>query len=284
MALTTAANAQLWVSNTGSDANNCSLPAPCRTLQEAVDSAFPWAQISALNASDYGPVTINKPLSIDGGGFISNFSSGAVGITVNMGSSGGVVQLHNLRIHGGLTGISMTGAGALDIDNVQVTGVSGNCINVAQTGTTDVVIKDSTVENCSGAGISVGTIGANFNTTVKIINTHVRFANTGLFVNNVAASIFNSTFSSPGLPSTGTVGISTSQSSILVDNCEVIGFGTGISAASGGGLSLVTVSRSSFFNNALGVNSVGTNIQSRGNNTFADNINDGTFTSTLPLK
>jgi hypothetical protein len=189
-----------------------------------------------------------------------------------------VVQLRNLSLHGnGATnGIfsPTTSIGALDIDNVQVTGFGGNCITLDAG--SDVVIKDSTVENCSGSGILVGT------TTGKIINTHVRFANTGLSINGGNFSAFNSTFSSPGNPSPGTVGISVVNSNVFLDNCQIIGFYSGIYNFS----SNTQVNRSSFFNNTTALANVFDDgaIFSNGNNSFFDNAVNGSFTATVALQ
>lgn len=277
MALTTAAFSQTWVSNAGSDSNPCTLAAPCRTFQRAVNVTPAWGQVGVLNAGDYGSVTITQAIRIDGGGLVSNVTTSGSSITVNT-PAGNVVQLRNLSLHGnGATnGIyaPTTSSGPLDIDHVQVTGFGGNCITLDAG--SDVVIKDSTVENCSGSGILVGT------TTGKIINTHVRFANTGLSINGGNFSAFNSTFSSPGNPSPGTVGISVVNSNVFLDNCQIIGFYSGIYNFS----SNTQVNRSSFFNNTTALANVFDDgaIFSNGNNSFFDNAVNGSFTATVALQ
>lgn len=279
MALTTAAFSQTWVSNAGSDSNLCTMAAPCKTFQRAVNVTPAWGQVGVLNAGDYGSVTITQAIRIDGGGFAANVTTSGNSITVNT-PAGSVVQLHNLSVHGnGATnGIysPTTSSGSLDIDNVQVTGFGGNCININSGG--DVVIKNSTVENCSGSGILLGT------TSGKIINTHVRFANTGLSVNGGNYSAFNSTFSSPGnpSPSLGTVGINVVNSNVFLDDCEIIGYNSGIYNFS----STTQVNRSSFFSNTTALANVADDgvIVSNGNNSFFDNAVMGNFTETIALQ
>ena len=279
------AYSQTWVSNTGNDANPCTMTAPCRTFQQAVNLTSTWGQVGVLNAGDYGPITINKAIRIEGSGLASSTATSGNAITVNT-PAGSVVQLHGLSVHGNgaQVGIQSQGAGALDIDHVQVTGFHSNCIQiVVVVGPVNVVIKDSTIENCSGAGIYLSP-EASYPSTAKIINSHVRFANGGLAVTTGAISIsaYNSTFSSPGQPSASSPsGISAGfENSILLDNCEVSDFGVGIFSEG-----QIQVSRSSLVNNwtAL-IESEGGTIVSNGNNSFLGNNSNGSFTSTVALK
>src|SRR5215813_11008718 len=49
---------------TGNDANDCSLPTPCRTFQAAHDKTFDQGEITVLDPGGYGAVTISKSISI----------------------------------------------------------------------------------------------------------------------------------------------------------------------------------------------------------------------------
>src|SRR5262245_7697886 len=60
-----------YVSGTGSDSNPCSATAPCRTFRAALALTLAGGEIYVLNSADYGPVTINKSLSITGEGAIA---------------------------------------------------------------------------------------------------------------------------------------------------------------------------------------------------------------------
>jgi hypothetical protein len=108
------------------------MASPCRTFKRAVAVTPSFGNIHVLNAGDYGPVVINSPLEIDGGGMGSITVSGSTtAIMVNL--STGVAQIRNLAVHGysgASVGIALTGSGAIDIDNVQVTGIAGNCIQI----------------------------------------------------------------------------------------------------------------------------------------------------------
>jgi hypothetical protein len=283
--LSATAYSQTWVSSTGNDSNPCTMTAPCKTFQQAVNLTPAWGQVGVLNAGDYGPITINKAIRIDGAGLASSTVTSGNAIMVDT-PAGSVVQLHNLSLHGNgaKTGIQSQGAGALDIDNVQITGFHSNCIQVVVIlGPVDLVIKDTTVENCSSSGIYLSA-DVGYPSSAKIINSHVRFANFGLSVSSGAmnVSVFNSTFSSPGPPnaSSGTgIGVS-SENSVLLDNCQVTGFGVGIFSEG-----QIQANRSSFVDNwtAL-IASEGGTIVSNGNNSFLGNNSNGAFTSTAALK
>lgn len=286
-AITTAATAysQTWVSNTGNDSNPCTMTAPCKTFQQAINLAPAWGQVGVLNAGDYGPITIYKAIRIEGNGLASSTTTSGTAITLNT-PAGSIVQLHGLSIHGNgaQIGIQSQGAGALDIDHVQVTGFRSNCIQVAVTlGPVDVTIKDSTIENCSQSGIYLSP-AAGYPSNARIINTHVRFANYGLSVvwGGMNVSVYDSTFSSPGQPSSSSgSGVSVgSGSNILLDNCQVSSYGVAIASEG-----VIQVSRSSLINNWLGLTvSDGGAIISNGNNSFLGNNSNGSFTSTAALK
>ena len=53
-----------FVSGTGSDANPCSLAAPCRSFQGALAQTSPGGEIAVLDTAGYGAVTIGKAISM----------------------------------------------------------------------------------------------------------------------------------------------------------------------------------------------------------------------------
>ena len=83
-----AQNARSFVSGQGSDSNNCTLAAPCRTFAQAITWTNAGGEIDVLNTAGYGPVTITKAISIvNDGGTASIFpGSGGTGITINGGA------------------------------------------------------------------------------------------------------------------------------------------------------------------------------------------------------
>jgi hypothetical protein len=276
--------AQTWVSGTGSDSNSCTRSAPCKTYQHAHDVTAAFGQITALDAGDFGPVTITKGITIDGAGVATNFATGASEITVNAGT-GDVVQLRNLSIHGrnAPTAITYNSGSQLHIDNLKVNGFNGSCIAAAVggTGTADMVIQNTSIDHCS-TGVFVSGVGPIL--TVEIVNSQIHYANYGVYAYSGLISISGSSFSSPGYGTT-TVGILQNYHNppfpnqrIMVDNSQFSGYDYAISTSNGS----IQLSRTTLSNNTLALyaNSTGS-IISNGNNAFFNNGSNGSFTSTV---
>src|SRR5579859_3775424 len=116
-----------WVSGVGDDANPCSRTAPCKTFAGAISKTAAGGEIDALDPGGYGAVTINKAITIDGGGgqVASVLVSGTNGIVVAAGAAD-QVTLRNLRITGlngsGLNGINFISGASLRLENDQIFG------------------------------------------------------------------------------------------------------------------------------------------------------------------
>jgi len=83
-----------WVSQApgADDANPCSRSAPCRTFAGAISKTAINGEIDPLDPGSYGPVTISKSLTIDGGtgsGWASILASGTTGVTINLTDTSG---------------------------------------------------------------------------------------------------------------------------------------------------------------------------------------------------
>jgi len=154
------ANAQAtrtWVSGVGADDNPCSRTAPCKTFSGAQLKTAPGGTINVLDPGGFGSITINKSLTIDGGGIEGSLVTGAAnGITVNAASTD-VVILRNLSIYGtgsGLNGVRVVQARAVHIENCIITGFrgggmgNGNGIlaNPTTAGVKRIYVQDSTIE------------------------------------------------------------------------------------------------------------------------------------------
>jgi hypothetical protein len=105
-----------YVSNTGSDSNNCSSPATaCVTFAHALTQTTNYGEIDCVNAGFYFGATIAQSVTIDcAGGAGSTFGF----ITVN--GPGIVVRLRNLSFNHagfGLFGIDAVNMAALYIEN-----------------------------------------------------------------------------------------------------------------------------------------------------------------------
>src|SRR6266545_2531661 len=77
-----------YVSGLGDDSGPCSETAPCRTFQTAVGLTLPGGEIFVLDSANYGPVTIDKALTImSEGGVAGILATKGAGIKVYAGAS-----------------------------------------------------------------------------------------------------------------------------------------------------------------------------------------------------
>ena len=188
--LPTAAQAQAtrtWVSGgaDGDDVNPCSRTAPCKTFAGAISKTAARGEINALTPGGFDAVTITKAIIIDATPFIGGvLTSAANAINVSAGVNDEVV-LRGLDVDGLCTAASgirfnsgraliventtfrgfatasmqltpSTAASTVLIDNVSMSNgcdaTPGSGLDVAPTGTTDVVVRDSTILN-SATGV-----------------------------------------------------------------------------------------------------------------------------------
>ena len=276
VAFASVASAQIWVSAaTGSDTNLCTRTAPCKTFQKAVNVAPVWSQVTVLDAGDYGPVTISQSVTIDGAGLATNVATSGSAIFVQAGS--GIVQLRNLSIHGNGAqyGINLQNAGQMVIENVKVNGFGNTCISAAIGTGTDLVIKDSSVDNCSVGGIAILGSGTG---TVEITNTHVHYVNQGMQVTGGNVTVSGSSFS--GLSQTNANPGILAEGNVMLDNCQISSFGYAIENIGGS----VQMSRSTISSSGVALYTANGTTTSNGNNSFFNNSQNGSFTKTVALQ
>src|SRR5262245_11327588 len=104
-----ALNTRSFISANGSDANPCTPPLPCRTLQAAHNNTTAGGEINMLDPAGYGTVNITKAISIvnDGVGSAGILvPASGTGITINAGATD-KINLRGLIIEG--AGIGATG-------------------------------------------------------------------------------------------------------------------------------------------------------------------------------
>src|SRR5262250_517751 len=127
-----------FVSGTGSDANPCSLAAPCRSFAGAITQTSPGGEIAVLDTAGYGTVTITQAVSIineEGVEAGITVTSGD-GITITAGASD-VVNLRGLTLVGAAgsgNGITFKSGGNLNIQNCVIRGFAHSGLNLIPTG------------------------------------------------------------------------------------------------------------------------------------------------------
>jgi hypothetical protein len=195
-------NARTWVSGLGNDANapGCQQATPCRLLQTAFNNTNPGGQVVALDSAGYGPITINKSITIEGSPGVQAFifvAPSTTGITVSGGAATDTVLLRNIFVDGSgapsTTGLSHTSAARLEVENCTfrslTTGVSVTNAKMD--------LRNSTITgNTTGATVSgTGTDGGAASVATALLTIDggsISFNGTGLFMTNPGANpIFN---------------------------------------------------------------------------------------------
>jgi hypothetical protein len=276
LALSSLANAQAtrtWVSGVGDDVNPCSRTAPCKTYAGAISKTAVNGEISTLDPGGFGAVTITKSITIEGTqgqGYGSILHSGTTGVSIpfdNFTAAGETqksVRLRNLNINGsggsggnassGLRGINITGGVAATgtevfVEDCIIDGSfqsPGNGIRDTRSGGGVLSVRNSTVRNTLGAGITASP--ASGTTAIKVTIAHSNVYNCAFgvaFSNGVKATLYDCAFSS------NTTGVFTDATGgtteLAVDHCVVSNNGTGFAAQSAN--TFIRVSNTTAMNN-----------------------------------
>lgn len=253
-----AAAQRTFVASGGSDANNCSLGAPCRSFNAAIAQTLAGGEVIVLDSAGYGPAVISQAVSIIAptGVYAGVSVFAGAGITVAAGA--GTVTLQGLTINslGGTIGIDYQSGAKLYIDGTVVTGFTGVApaagVRAALAGSGNLVIRNSAFRD-SAAGVRGSSVAGTL--TVDIDRTAFERNDQGIsLTDNTAGVIRNSTVID------GTVGVSASPttagrtSSIEVHRIVVAGNGTGVvSGANAGAPAFVSLVSSLVTGNGTGV-------------------------------
>lgn len=279
-----------FVASFGLDTNPCTLAAPCRGFQAAVNAVDPGGEVVALDSAGYGTMIIGKsvqvivPPGVHAG--ITSFSGGS-GVTVAAGASD-VVTLRGLYLTRADTvnnGILFQSGAALFVENCVIEKFSAG-ISIQPTATARVSIKGTVIRNSSFAGIFVqGPAGGLARTVIEDSwlenvqsgldargNSDVLVRNTVATGNSFAG--FVSGNNPAGQPARLTV-----ENSVASNNV------TGIRASASAGGTTVILSGNLVAGNTIGLTNDGGTaaMESRGNNTVRGNGTNlnGTITTTF---
>lgn len=184
-----------FVASNGSDANPCSITAPCRGFTAALVQTTSGGEIIVLDSAGYGPVTINQAVSIIAppGVYAGISVVSGTGIVVNSGSS--TVVLEGLTINGlgGGTGIDFQAGSALRIERTTISGFTSYGLSAFLGAAATMLIHDSAfVGNASGiwTETSAGAV------TVEIDGSRFDQNSEGaVFTDNVRGTVSGSSFS-----------------------------------------------------------------------------------------
>src|SRR5215471_9590305 len=105
-----------WVAPSGDDNNACTNANPCKTFAGALAKTSAGGEIVVKESGGFGPVTIDRSITIDAGGKYAGIQSG--GVQISAGNAD-VIVLRGLTIKGfGLNGSSGTGIYAVHFGGV----------------------------------------------------------------------------------------------------------------------------------------------------------------------
>jgi len=275
-----------FVSGLGSDDNPCTRTQPCLTFAKALTNTNAGGEIDVLDPGDYGPLVIDKSISIgnDGVGTVGiRALSGGVGITINA-SLTDVINLRGLTIEGagiGQTGIVFNTGKALTIQNCISRNFIGDGIHFENSSDsfTNLNIPNTFVANNGDNGIFVRTNGNNivravFN-RVEVVSNDV-----GIFVHREGTGVIAATAADSVASGNNEAGFLSSGSGggavFLVVRSVAASNHTGIEARG----AVLAIGQSAVFGNTFGWEVVGSGVlQSYGDNDFnANSTNSGSLT------
>lgn len=267
-----------YVSGQGSDSNPCTAVSPCATFRAALAMTLAGGEIFVLNSADYGPVTINKAVSITSEGAAAGIlaNSGA-GITISAGASD-VVNLRGLTIDGantGAAGIQFVSGKSLTIQKSIVRNFTNVGISFTPSASATLFISDAVVTGSTNTGIYIATSG-----TIKGVLHRVNVSGNGMGIlawgSGISLAVTDAVASNNGY------GIFAASSAVSIRNLSASGNSVGIAADQS---AVVRVTQSTITGNDTGWGaSRNGQVQSYGNNNVGGNTNDGTATMTVALQ
>jgi Right handed beta helix region len=272
-----------WVSGVGDDVNPCSRTAPCKTFAGAISKTAANGEINALDPAGFGAVTVTKGITIDGSAGPNRagllVASGS-GVIVNAGANDRVI-LRNLEINGlspnasaGSNGIRFLAGKTLVVENCVIFGFTTHGIDVNVPGQSELIVKDTEITGCGGAGIKTVTALTPVNS--RIDNCRIEKCGQGVFIANGSRSVISRsaiTMCSVGVL-TESVG---SNAEVAVVGCVVSFCSTaGIQAGNGAGQTAVTrISGTTIAHNTTGISINGGTVSSTGDNFIYGNNTPG---------
>ena len=150
-----------YLSGSGSDANPCTLAAPCRLLPAAIAAVVSGGEVWMLDSANYnsGPVNVDKSVTILAvpGALGSVVALG--GNAINIATAGVKVALRNLVIvpyvgGGGIHGIMMSAGASLTVEKCLVANLPQIGIQVRANGAS-VLVMDSVIRGNGGIGLAI---------------------------------------------------------------------------------------------------------------------------------
>ena len=276
-----------WVSGVGDDVNPCSRTAPCKTFAGAISKTAAGGEISVLDPGGFGGVTATKSITLNGTGTLAGIlSAGTFGVQVNDSASGSpgtaVVIIRDISINGagtGTFGVRVVSGKTCMVDHCWIYGVNsaaagqGRGIDVAVSGTVNLKVVNSVIENVTEDGIHMNSTSGQVNAMIN--NTEImNCGGDGIeAAANVRGAVGNSRIflNGNGIRTTG------GNSLFNLDDLFINQCGIALQASA---LSAIRVSDSIISQNATGISLNGGAVESFQGNSLIGNTTPGAFSAT----
>ena len=290
------ANAQAtrtWVSRNGSDSDPCSRTLPCKTFTGALSKTSINGEISCADSGGYGPVTINKSVTIDCTGTYASILAGGVtgttGVTVNIAPSVNdphrSVRLRGISINGtgpvgmagtrtGIDGVRVVQATSVFVEDAVIGEFTQQGVEVAASASVNLTLDNVLIRNANGAGVLLATSGGQV--VASLNNVRIDGTPVGLSASGLARANLRNVMLAHNTTGLRTVN---ADNIVNVDNMKVSFSATGVLGSAG---STIRIANSTITQNVTGLNASGGSIVSMADNSLTGNTTDGTFTNTVP--
>jgi hypothetical protein len=292
-----------FVASSGSDANPCTLAAPCRTLGVGVQNTPAGGELVVLDSANYGAsLAITRSITISADGVTATLPDPG-NIVIN--SAGAVVTLRGLHLKGagvsGTSGIRIDNAAAVHIENCTIESFRSRGILLtaddAELAISDSIVRNNTLSglevSASNASVTIdnsrfennGSNGVTFVGTTQ--STITRSIASGNSVNGITQNAGNMNVTWTTAAHNGTNGfLALSGGELTLESSVSRGNGVGLRVSGSG--SRARVSRSVFTDNDTGIEiTSGATVQTLENNMLLGNAtnlsNAGTVTAPGPF-
>jgi hypothetical protein len=187
---------RVFVSGHGLDTNPCTVTQPCRTFQQAYNTAPANGEIDVIDPAGYGPLTITHGISIQAHGFggITQIASciGCAAITISVTTSD-PVTLNGLLLDGagtGTVGINITSGPSVQILNSVIRHFAGDGIlDLTNTIGANLLIEDTVASDNGGIGIVVFPSGVSTQATAQVTLNRSTANNNSIGVGTATANV-----------------------------------------------------------------------------------------------
>jgi hypothetical protein len=253
-----------YLSLNGSDANACTLQAPCRLLPAALNAVNDGGEIWILDSANFNTATvaISKSVTILAvpGALGSAVAHGGHAIVVDAPSAR--VTLRNLVVlnlsggtvgPSGFDGVRVLAGASVTIEDCEVYGMSARGMTVFASSNIAIAVKRSTFRDNGFRGLSfAGPV------TLTMDGVHVLNSPLGVIVGpGLNATISNSVVANSSDAGNGVALKAQTDAAqttrLAIENSVIRGSDVGLGVTSEGGAVAVTISRTSISQNATGV-------------------------------